>query len=179
MARSHEPYTLLVEMANRSLAHPRGLPAQEKAKATWTGVGFVLLGQLMVAPMGEVVELLHVPNWTVLPGVKGWVKGVANVRGRLLPIIDTEEFLGGQLVGPTKLRRVLAVECGELFTGLMVSDVIGMMHFPVDSYIPKIPEKAAELAAYSTGAYVHEGKVWTVFSPFKLAGDSRFINAAA
>ncbi len=81
--------------------------------------------------MGEVVELLHVPNWTVLPGVKGWVKGVANVRGRLLPIIDTEEFLGGQLVGPTKLRRVLAVECGELFTGLMVSDVIGMMHFPI------------------------------------------------
>ena len=179
MAHSDKPFALLVDLANRSLANPRGLPAQQQVKPTWTGVGFVLSGQLMVAPMGEIVELLPVPEWTELPGVKGWVKGVANVRGRLLTIVDTEAFLGGQLMGPQKLRRVMAVETGELFSGLMVSEVIGMMHFPVDSYIPQIPQKAAAVAAYSSGAYVHEGRTWTVLNPFRLIRDSRFMNAAA
>ena len=38
-------------------------------------------GRLFVAPMGEVGEILHEPRYTLLPGVKSWVKGVANVRG--------------------------------------------------------------------------------------------------
>ena len=179
MVDRHEPFELLVELANRNLRQPRGLPAQEQVKPTWTGVGFVLLGQLMVAPMGEIVELLPVPGCTVLPGVKSWVKGVANVRGRLLPIIDTEEFFGGHLHGTPKLRRVLAIEDGELFTGLMVNEVFGMMHFPIDCYIPKIPQRAEALAPYSSGSYVHEGKTWTVFSPLRMIEDSRFMNAAA
>ena len=34
--------------------------------------------RLFVAPMGEVGEILHEPRYTQLPGVKNWVKGVAN-----------------------------------------------------------------------------------------------------
>ena len=179
MNNKNNPFSVLLSMANRSLNKAQGLPAQIEARETWTGVAFTLGGQTMVAPMSEVVELMHLPGWTSLPGVQSWVKGVANVRGRLLPMIDTEEFFGGKLTGNNKSRRVLAIECDELFVGLIVNEVLGMQHFPVDTFVKQIPKDAAPFVEYTTGAYVHENKTWTVFSPFKLAKDRRFINAAA
>lgn len=180
MTDNNNPFALLVEMANQSLSQARGLPAQVEAIPNWSGVGFKLAGQLMIAPMGEVAELLTPPqSLTVLPGVQSWVKGVANVRGRLLPMIDLEAFFGGKLAGSNKARRVLAVEWGDLFTGLLVGEVYGMQHFPVDTFTDQLPDGVEPFAQYLAGAYVHEGKTWTVFSPFKLASDNRFMNAAA
>ena len=179
MLKNKQPFSILVDIANRSLANARGLPEQVKATDTWTGVAFTLGGQTMVAPMEEVAELMHVPGWTSMPGVKGWVKGVANVRGRLLPMIDTEAYFGGNLGLNNKSRRVIAVECDGLFVGLIVSEIIGMQHFPVDTFVKQIPKDAEPFVEYTTGAYVHEDKTWTVFSPFKLAKDRRFVNAAA
>lgn len=179
MDKNIEPFAALVDIANSSLQMAQGLPAQQEAVETWTGVAFKLAGQTMVAPMTEVAELMHLPEWSSIPGVQNWVKGVANVRGRLLPMIDVEAFFGGHLAGNAKSRRVLAVEYDELFAGLMVSEVIGMQHFPVDSFVNQIPKDAAPFVEYTTGAYVHENKTWTVFSPFKLAKDRRFMNAAA
>jgi len=174
-----DPFGVLVELANRSLGTARGLPAQMEAAPTWTGIGFILADQRLVAPMSEVAELIPLPLSTNLPGVKSWVRGVSNVRGRLLPLIDLEAFFGGQLMGSSKTRRVLAVETGDLYTGLIVSEVVGMLHFPTDTFAAKIPSSAAPFAAYSLGAYIHDGAVWTVFSPHRLVADHRFINAAA
>jgi twitching motility protein PilI len=179
MKKNKEPFSILLGLANRSLSNAKGLPEQVEATRTWTGVAFILGGQTMVAPMAEVAELMHVPGWTSMPGVKNWVKGIANVRGRLLPMIDTEAYFGGNLSGNNKTRRVIAVECNQMFVGLIVSEVIGMQHFPVDTFVNQIPKDAAPFVDYTTGAYVHENKTWTVFSPFKLAKDRRFVNAAA
>src|SRR5690349_17442792 len=131
MAESLEPFAALIALAQSSVQHAHGLPAQVDIKPHWTGVGFTLAGQRVVAPMSEVAEILSVPNITRLPGVKPWVRGVANVRGRLLPLLDLEVFFGGGLPGNRKQHRVLALEYGDLFTGLIVSEVHGMQHFPV------------------------------------------------
>ncbi len=179
MHSDKQPFSLLLGLANRSLAAAQGLPEQEEAADTWTGVAFTLGGQTMVAPMEEVAELMHVPAWTAMPGVKSWVKGVANVRGRLLPMVDIEAYFGGTLGSTSKSRRVIAVECEGLFVGLIVNELIGMQHFPVDTFVKQIPKDAGPFVEYTTGTYVHENKTWTVFSPFKLAKDRRFVNAAA
>jgi twitching motility protein PilI len=133
----------------------------------------------MVAPMGEIVEMLKVPNYTRLPSVQPWVLGVANVRGRLLPLFDLEGFFGGRLSSTRKRHRVLILEMGELYSGLIVNEVYGMQHFPVDTFTDTIPDVAQSLRAYLSGSYVQMDMNWTVFSPFNLARDPRYFNAAA
>lgn len=174
-----EPYAALVDIAERSLQKAHGLPAQLDIKQHWSGVGFLLGGFRFVAPMGEVAEILEQPVSTRLPGVQGWVQGVANVRGRLLPMIDLESYFGGSLAGSRKSRRVLAVEFEELYSGLIVNEVYGMQHFPVDCFSEELPSGLEALEPFLTGSYQHNGAVWVVFSPFKLAKDSGFLNAAA
>lgn len=176
---SIEPFAALVALAQSSLEHAHGLPAQVDIKPHWSGVGFTLAGHRLVAPMAEVAEILSVPSSTRLPGVKPWVRGVANVRGRLLPLLDLEVFFGGALSSARKQQRVLALEYGELYSGLIVSEVHGMQHFPVDCFHTDLAEELAPMRPFLAGAYRHKDRDWAVFSPFKLARDERFFNAAA
>lgn len=177
---SGAPFAELLALAEASAACARGLPAQVDITPHWTGVGFTLAGLRLVAPMNEIAELLSVPAATRLPGVQGWVRGVANVRGRLLPLIDLEAFFGGQLGGSRQSHRVLAVELGELYTGLLVSAVHGMQHFPVDTFSDAVADDCPEsLQPFVAGAYRVRGQVWHLFRPGLLARDSRFFNAAA
>jgi twitching motility protein PilI len=179
MAEPLEPFAALLDLAQRGVQHAHGLPAQVDIKPHWTGVGFSMAGRRLVAPMAEVAEILSVPNSTRLPGVKPWVRGVANVRGRLLPLIDLEAFFGGALSGNRKRQRVLALEHGDLYSGLIVSEVHGMQHFPVDSFHNEIPEELESMRLFLAGGYRSREFDWTVFSPFRLARDARFFNAAA
>jgi twitching motility protein PilI len=179
MKKPVEPFAALLDIAQRSVQNAQGLPAQVDIKPYWTGVGFSLGGHRLAAPMSEVAEILAQPAYTRLPGVQSWVKGVSNVRGRLLPLIDLENFFGGNIAGARKERRILALELGELYTGLIVREIYGMQHFPVDCYSDKVPKDLEALAPFLAGSYEIEGVTWTVFSPFKLAQNAEFYNAAA
>ena len=90
-----------------------GLPAQKEIVETRKLVGFSVLGDNYVMPLNELSEVLDVPECTKLPRVKSWVRGLANVRGRLLPIIDLADFFGGSLAGAVRDRRVLVLEIGR------------------------------------------------------------------
>ena len=95
----------LLEIAERSKQRSLGLLGQ--GGDAWTGVGFMLSGQYFLAPIGEVAEILKVPRYTMIPGVANWMKGLANVRGRLLPIMDLLVFLNRRSVQQGARRRIL------------------------------------------------------------------------
>lgn len=174
-----KPFEYLVHLADKISHQNPTLPSQEEIITSWSGIGFSLLQQRLIAPMGEIVEMLEVPPVTKLPGVQPWVTGLANFRGRLIPLFDLELFFGGKL-SPNKSRhRVLVLEMGELYAGLIVSEVFGMQHFPQDLEATELSESAETLAPYSQGAYELNDLVWTTFSPYHLVRDPRFFNAAA
>lgn len=176
---SIEPFEFLIQLADKIKQVRPALPAQEDIKTNWSGIGFNILGQRMIAPLGEVVEMLPVPSTTKLPGVQGWVVGLANVRGRLLPLFDLEAFFGGKLTQSRHKHRVLVLEMGELYAGLIVSEVYGMQYLPDDVAKVELPAPVQHLAPYSTGAFEQDGLTWVSFSPFNLVRDPRFFNAAA
>ena len=180
MQLPEEPFAQLVALANHSVAVAAGLPQQQDIVPEWTGISFELGGVRLVAPMGQVTEILTLPPFTRLPSVQDWVRGIANVRGRLLPLMDMEAFLGGVLDRSRKSHRVLVLEMGEFYSGLIVSSVRGMETFPVDQYSPDMPEGMPdELKPYIDGAYTQDGGLRAVFSPEKLIQDDKFYNVAA
>ena len=174
-----QPFDYLLELTDVIRPYEPRLPSQEEIASTWAGIGFRILGQRMIAPLGEVTEMLPVPPVTILPGVQPWVIGLANVRGRLLPLFDLEQFFGAALGGNRSRHRVLVLEMGELYAGVVVSEVYGMHYFPVDLEILPLSDDVQQLAPYSKGAYEQHGLIWTTFSPFSLIRDPRFFNAAA
>lgn len=183
MSESLTAFELLLQIDQRCRVLAADLPSQPIRQDRWSGIGFRLGEHWYVAPMGEVSEVLHEPRFTQLPGVKTWVKGVANLRGRLLPIMDLSGFFADQEPGhePSavrKQRRVLVVEYKEVFAGLMVDEVYGLQHFAQDS-LQALPANAlsATMAGFVSGHFQRE-QSWQVFSPFALAQSQDFMHVA-
>lgn len=179
MSEVSRAYLALAEIAKLSRQYAQGLPAQEEARAIWSGVGFTLNDRRYVASMDEVSEILSVPRYTQVPGVKTWVKGIANVRGRLMPVMDLLGFLNRPSALQLKRRRLLALERGELYSGLVVDEVLGMQHIPQDTFTNMVPGEYAETRPYLKGGFATEKGFWAVFSLYELARDPRFLNVAS
>lgn len=179
MSVQTSPFLVLVDIARRSRALAAGLPAQEEAVELWNGIGFSLAGQRYVAPMGEVMEILHVPRYTQVPGVEHWMCGVANVRGRLLPILDLCHFFNLPRTTSIRDKRVLVVENDDILSGLIVDSVQGMQYFAVDNYSPQAPVPNESMAPFVKGAYLKNEELWNVFSTVTLTEDDRFLDVSA
>ena len=179
MSAEAAPFAILTDIARRSRAIAAGLPEQQQAVELWNGIGFVLGGELYAAPMGEVIEILHVPRYTHIPGVRSFMLGAANVRGRLLPLID----LAGFFEVPSSSRnyrdrRVLVVEQGDVFSGLVVDSVSGMQYFAVDSHVASPQGVPASVQPFVNGGYERNEEVWKVFSAADLLDDQRFLKVS-
>lgn len=178
MSGSLTAFELLLQIDQRCRLLAADLPSQPTRQDRWSGIGFRLGEHCYVAPMGEVSEVLHEPRFTQLPGVKPWVKGVANLRGRLLPIMDLCSFFGHEQSNLRKQRRVLVVEHGEVFAGLMVDEVFGLQHFAQDSLEPvSMADLHGPIAAFVKGRFQRE-QSWQVFSPFTLAQSQSFMHVS-
>jgi twitching motility protein PilI len=178
MAESCTAFELLLGIDQRCRLQAARLPALQSRLQGWSGIGFRLGEQWYVAPIGEVAEVLREPRATQVPGVKPWVRGVANVRGRLLPIISLGGYFGHDPAPPGKQRRVLVVDRQELFTGLLVDEVLGLQHFALHSHDLSAPAQVdAAVAPFIQGHFMRE-RPWSVFSPLALAQAPGFVDIA-
>lgn len=167
------PFTRLLSIAERSQALSLDLPPKENAQTHWNGLGFKLLGQQFVSPMGDIAELMQVPYATRLPGVKHFVNGIANVRGRLMAILDLAIYFGSPSSASVPQRRILAIENGDAYLGFVVDESLGMQHFPQEAFQEDI-EVADMFKPYVKGGYQVGGTTWPILSLLALAEDDQF-----
>ena len=174
-----QPFDLLLDYDQRARNQAAGLPAQEDVKDYWSGVAFMLRGQRYVSPLDEVHEILHVPaTVTGIPGTLPWVHGVANVRGRLLPLIDLGNFFGLDEVASSVTQRVLVLEQDDMYCGLIVDSVMGLQHFEVESYNNSIPATVPECMHFCmAGSYLREAE-FLVLSFRALARREAFLQVS-
>lgn len=179
MSEASEAFVALVDMAVVCRANARALPSQEQQKAYWTGIGISIHKRLYVCPLGEISEILKLPACTKLPGVGGWVNGVANVRGKLLPLLDMNLFFFGDKSALVQSRRrVLVLDEGDMYTGLIVDNVMGMQHFPKDGFRENVEAVIEPMRPFVDGCYRRGEENWHVFRPKRLLKDTRFMKLA-
>lgn len=173
------PLEVLLTLEQRGKRHAFGLPQQIEVKNTWDGVGFMLGEQALAADMSEVKEILKMPPMTYVPGAKAWVKGIANVRGTLLPVMDLKGFLGMALVEINRNSRVLVVRHKGIVAGLLVDEVLGMQHFFEEEFKAGSEGVNEYIGDYVEGSYRQGGVDWHVFSLHRLFETAEFLQVAA
>ncbi len=181
LSQASQAFLKLFEIQKACRANASQLPnSGGEIRSSWTGVGVGFNGIKCACPMGEVMEVLTTPRLTKVPGVGSWVKGVANVRGRLLPILDLMEYFYQKTSSKHfSRRRVVVIESGDLYSGLVVDDVYGMQHFQLEQYVSEIPPIDSVIKPYIKGAYRRDDEWWFVFSPLMLTHDTKFMKLAS
>lgn len=177
--KPRDPFELLQHLETLGREHAAELPSQEEVRQEWAGIGFRLGGSRYVAPLDEVTEILTYPDLARVPHTKSWVRGIANVRGNLLPIMDLSGYLGKRPVALTRVSRVLVVDHDGVFAGLLVDEVLGMRHFYEEERSGEAGAVDEAIAPYINGSYKRKDGVWPVFSMKRLAEHPQFLKVAS
>jgi twitching motility protein PilI len=174
------PFELLKELEKRSRTVTAGNAPDAAAGNEWVGVAFRMGGETFLVAREETKEVLGYPAVvTRIPGAKSWVRGLANVRGQLLPMLDLRQFLGS---GPTtagRNTRVVVVNHREIPAGLMVDEVLGFRRFAEPEFNADPPPTVIRCDSYLAGAFRRGGEVWPVLSLKSLVESQGFLQAAS
>lgn len=180
MSTGASPFQTLQQLAQRVVDSATPLPNRSSSADSWQAIAFEFMNDTFAVPMKDVKEVLPTPGVTRIPGVQKWVKGIANVRGEILALIDLNDFISAGRVSNPTLSRVIAVEIGDLRFGMVVDRVIGMRQ--VNQAQVQTGEASSscppEMKDYVSGAVQLDDQEVNLFDPLKLVKSDTFENVS-
>jgi purine-binding chemotaxis protein CheW len=104
-------------------------------------VVFSLLGEQYAVPIAAVVEIIRYAPPGATATARGLIRGMINLRGRILPIVDLSPVLGGELEigGGT---RILVMEVSNVALGVIV-DAVDRIQVVSTDQIEPLPAAAS------------------------------------
>jgi len=97
---------------------------------------FRLADEFYALEIQTVQEIVRMPSITAIPGAQAWVKGVTNLRGRVVPVIDLRRRCGLEAGEATPDSRIVVVNSSAGTLGLEVDAVTEVVRIPVDQIEP-------------------------------------------
>src|ERR1700761_5887915 len=174
------PFELLKELEKRSRTVAAGNTPDTAAGQEWVGVAFRMGGETFLVAREETREVLGYPAVvTRIPGAKSWVRGLANVRGALMPMLDLRQFLGSGATASGRNTRIIVVNHRDIPAGLMVDEVLGFRRFAESEFSAEAPPTVIRCDSYLAGAFRRGGEVWPVLSLKTLVESQSFMQAAS
>jgi len=130
---------------------------------------FSLGGTKFGIPIHQVVELDKLPRVTPVPNVPYWVRGVTNLRGEILTVLDLRLLLGMERRDQLERGRILVVRLGEdATTALVVDEVSGIANYAQERLTPPGAEIGEKIIQLLDGIYSTEELALKVLNVDKL-----------
>jgi len=169
------PFEILKKLDRRFRVNSSGLPVARAVVDDWIGIGFAINDIPLIAKMEDVSEILPPPETIRVPGVAPWVKGLANIRGNLMPVLDMNGFLYGRPTDVRKESRILIINKLGIVAGLLVDEVYGLRRFKPEEHQKQVKQDAGSMGEYLAGTFVDQVRRWNVFSVERLARTEQFL----
>ena len=148
-------------------------PAREERKAAEASehlVTFFLAREEYGVDVRLVQEIIRVSAITQVPRAPAFIKGVINLRGRIIPVIDLKHRLGLGEVEPGRQARVVVIHARDRLIGLLVDGASQVLKVPV-STIEAAPEEVTEIDSnYIRGVAKLETRLIILVDLMKILG---------
>lgn len=134
----------------------------ENAKQTEAAtelLSFRVGGQDYSVDIMSVREIRGSAKATSLPHAPSFVKGVINLRGTVLPIIDLAARLGIETGEDSERNVIIVVDLGERTAGLMVDAVSDILAIPESEMQPPPDLAADEAHTFVSALTIVEGRM--------------------
>jgi purine-binding chemotaxis protein CheW len=115
----------------------------------------------------DVMSVREIRGWTpatVLPHSQSFVRGVINLRGAVLPIVDLAVRLGFPPAEVMGRHVIIVVQVGSQFVGLLVDAVSDILSVSDSEVLPP-PDVASDMAKrFVCGLLAMEGRMISILS---------------
>lgn len=141
--------------------------AVEQADAESAWVAFRLAAETYGFPIGNVREILRVEEITRVPQAPPYIRGVTNVRGKILPVVEIRTRLGLPPLVPTSASRIVVLEVGPRTLGLLVDGEVRVVKVRASQVAPPPEEIVSARTEYVTGVAKREEGLLILLGPEK------------
>ena len=140
---------------------PATIPAAEggPAPARVRACLVVLGGEQFAIDVRRLREVMVVGKPTAVPGAPSFVRGVANLRGEVLALLDIAPVLGLPSCGVGPMSKALVLEPASSQVAIVVDDVVGLETF--DEFRSQ-DDAASTTHAFGVGWLGREGRLVTL-----------------
>jgi purine-binding chemotaxis protein CheW len=99
-------------------------------------VAFRLGGETYGIPISLVHEIIRSSEITQVPRTAEYVRGVINLRGKVVPVLDLRLRLGLPPIEETRTTRIVVVEVENGIIGMIVDAVSEVLRLPISQIEP-------------------------------------------
>jgi len=174
------PFTMLKALEQNSITCARPLPKLERVEEYWHGIGFKALETYFVIALTEVSEVLRNSKLTKVPGIVKWLLGIANLRGKLLPVVDLQGFIMGEnSFQTTNTQQILVFNHKEALHGLLIEKIIGLQKIAYQYHKTDINELNPLYQPFIQGKFTTPDQHWLILDSKKIIENDKFYKVIA
>ena len=123
----------------------------------------------------DIMAIREIRGWTpatALPQSPSFVKGVINLRGAVLPIVDLASRLGFESTEASDRNVIIVAQIGEQVVGLLV-DAVSDILTVTDDVIQPTPDVASETAkSFIRGLIAMDGRMISLIGLERVLPDT-------
>ena len=109
-----------------------------------------------------IMAVREIRGWTQesrLPNLPSHIRGIINLRGTVIPIIDLRARFGGNMTETTKTHVVIVMQVGDAMNGVLVDAISDILPIPSDQINPAPEMDDTPEARCVSGLYTPEGRI--------------------
>ncbi len=115
----------------------------------------------------DIMSVREIRGWTPatpIPHAPRFVRGVINLRGTVLPIVDLAQRFGLPAVEPTARHVIIVTQIGKQMAGLLVDAVSDILSMD-DNQVQPTPEVASSVAKnFIRGVLALDGRMINIIT---------------
>src|SRR5512133_71255 len=135
---------ILAQFIDRAQGEVNQVKASEQnvqAETIFHLVTFQLGKEEYGVEIASVQEIIRAADITPVPGAPTHVRGVINLRGKIIPVVDLRKRFGLTDEGAGEDQRIIVVEIGAKRIGMLVDSVSQVIKVP-SGVVEEMPEEA-------------------------------------
>jgi purine-binding chemotaxis protein CheW len=131
-------------------------PAQrEPAGQRLAVIEFLLAHERYAIDSAFVREVYPLKDLTALPCTPAFIRGIVNLRGEIISVVDLKTFFGLPERGLTDLNKIIILNDGAMELGLLVDAVVEAHAIALRDIQPPLPTLTGIRAQYLKGVTGH------------------------
>lgn len=134
-------------------------------------VSFSLGNEEFAVDINKIQEINRMMDITKVPKAPEFAEGVINLRGKVIPVMDTRKKLGLPVTEKTKNTRIVVVDVDGMVIGLVVDSVSEVLRLPSSTIEPAPPLVAGIDAEYISGVGKLEDRLLILIDLNRILSD--------
>jgi purine-binding chemotaxis protein CheW len=106
-----------------------------------------------------VTEIIGIQPVTKIPEVASYIKGIINLRGKIIPVIDMRLKFGKEPIAYDDRTCIIVIDTQELVVGLIVDKVSEVMTIGDENVVPPPDQRTGIRSRYIQGIGKVDGNV--------------------